>query len=39
MAEIKFDRRNYAGQSRWEVAMDFRGLPPRGPWQGISMTI
>ena len=39
MAEIKFNHRNYAGESRWEVAMDFRGLPPPGPRQGISMTI
>ena len=37
MAEIKFNHRNYAGESRWEVAMDFRGLPPPRP--RMAMTI
>ena len=36
MKEIKFNRRNYAAESRWDIVMDYRGQPPS---PGISMTI
>ncbi len=36
MMEIKFNHRNYAAESRWDIVMDYRGQPPS---PGISMTI